>query len=63
MMNLFKDEGNYEEIDLGAIEDEERKYLIVDQDTGVVYDLRNEMHVCNITDQTTKLDDSVNLSK
>ena len=50
MMNLFTDEGNYVEIDMGAIEDEERKYLIIDKDTGVVYDMRKENHITNITD-------------
>jgi hypothetical protein len=32
----------FEEIDMGQIDEEERQYLLIDKDTGRVYDLRNE---------------------
>ena len=36
---------NYLEVDMGHIEEEELPFMIIDKDTGRVYDTRNEMHV------------------
>lgn len=33
---------HFDEIDMGQIDEEERQYLLIDKDTGRVYDLRNE---------------------
>jgi hypothetical protein len=30
---------------MGRIDEEDRQYLIVDKDTGDVYDMRNQEHV------------------
>jgi hypothetical protein len=30
---------------MGAIDEEEHKYMIVDKDSGDVYDIRNEEHL------------------
>lgn len=38
---------------MGQIDDEERQYLIIDKDTGKVYDVRNERHVARITKEVT----------
>jgi hypothetical protein len=32
-------------VDMGRIDEEDRQYLIVDKDTGDVYDMRNQEHV------------------
>jgi hypothetical protein len=32
----------FEELDMGQIDEEERQFLLIDKDTGRVYDLRNE---------------------
>lgn len=31
-------------VDMGRIDEEDRQYLIVDKDTGDVYDMRNQDH-------------------
>jgi len=36
-------------VDMGQIEEEERPFMIVDKDTGKVYDIRNERHVDRLT--------------
>lgn len=35
--------------EMGEIEEEDKKYLIIDKDTGKAYDIRNENHVERIT--------------
>ena len=40
---------NIEEIDMGQIDEEDRKYIIIDKDTGLIFDLRNEERVSKIT--------------
>jgi hypothetical protein len=32
-------------MDMGEIDDEEKQFLIIDKDTGQVYDIRNDMHL------------------
>ena len=45
--NCLENQNNhfYQEIDMGQIDDEDKPYMMVDKDTGKVYDLRNEVHV------------------
>ncbi len=38
-------------IDMGQIDDEERPFMIVDKDTGHVYDIRRPDHVDALTNQ------------
>ena len=45
----------FEEIDMGQIDEEERQYLLIDKDTGRVYDLRNEDALTKITSRQTRL--------
>jgi len=45
----------FEEINFGLLDEEEKQYLIVDKDTGKVYDTRNENHVSKVTQKTTKI--------
>lgn len=40
-------------VDMGQIEEEDRPFMIVDKDTGNVYDSRNKSHVNRLTDNTT----------
>jgi len=35
-------EDDYLEIDMGKIDDEERPFMIVDKDSGKIYDMRND---------------------
>ena len=37
-------ETEMELVDMGRIDEEDRQYLIVDKDTGDVYDMRNQDH-------------------
>jgi len=60
---------------MGQLDDEDKQYLIVDKDTGRVYDIRNEKHIekisCNVTRRlsvenginNSALNQSVNSSK
>ncbi len=45
---------------MGELDEEERQYLLIDKDTGRVYDLRNEMHLERITSKQTKLTTDLN---
>jgi hypothetical protein len=51
--NAENDDGHggklFQEIDMGEIDEEERQYLLIDKDTGRVYDLRNEDSLRRIT--------------
>jgi len=38
---------------MGQIDEEERPFMIVDKDTGRVYDMRNDKHVDRLTDTAT----------
>ena len=42
-----------QEVDMGEIDEEDRPFLIIDKDTGKVYDIRNEDHLTRITDKAT----------
>lgn len=48
---------------MGEIDDEDKMFLIVDKDTGKVYDIRNDMHVEKITEHTTKMAQDTDKSK
>lgn len=47
MMELLQNENDniFEEIDMGQIDEEDRPFLLIDKDTGRVYDMRNETHL------------------
>lgn len=51
--DFLGDEANYLEVDMGQIDEEERPFMIVDKDTGRVYDMRNDRHVDRLTDVVT----------
>ena len=38
---------------MGQIEEEQRPFMIVDKDSGKVYDSRNELHVGKLTNNAT----------
>jgi hypothetical protein len=40
---------------MGELDEEERQYLLIDKDTGRVYDLRNDTHLQRITSKNTRL--------
>ena len=45
----------FQAIDMGELDEEERQYLLIDKDTGRVYDLRNDTHLNHITSKNTRL--------
>jgi hypothetical protein len=53
-------QGLFQEIDMGEIDEEERQYLLIDKDTGKVYDLRNEQVIEKITSKQTRLTTDIN---
>ena len=40
------------EVDMGKMADEERQFMIVDKESGKVYDIRNDKHVERLTEST-----------
>ena len=53
----------FQAIDMGELDEEEKQYLLIDKDTGRVYDLRNDTHLQRITSKNTRLTvDANNLS-
>lgn len=47
---------------MGQIDEEERQYLLIDKDTGRVYDLRNEDALTKITSRQTRLTTDISKS-
>lgn len=45
---------------MGELDEEERQYLLIDKDTGKVYDLRNENHLHKITAKSTRITQDLN---
>ncbi len=45
MMDLLQNDNIFEDIDMGQLDEEEKQFLLIDKDTGRVYDMRNEMHL------------------
>ena len=39
---------------MGLLKDEERQFMVVDKDSGHVYDLRNERHVERLSENESK---------
>ena len=55
LQKLLKEESSQEIelVDMGKLEEEEQKFLIVDKDTGDVYDMRNQDHIKFLNNQIT----------
>ena len=53
MMELLQNEQDniFEEIDMGQIDEEDRPFLLIDKDTGRVYDMRNENHLKKLNEK------------
>jgi hypothetical protein len=54
-MEMLQDENIFQDIDMGTVDDEDRPFLLVDKDTGKVYDLRNDSHVSRVVDKTHRI--------
>jgi hypothetical protein len=50
MEDFFGDQEEYQEVDMGEIDDEERPFMIIDKDTGKVYDIRDDKQLERLTD-------------
>ena len=55
MMDLLQSEHIFDEIDMGQIDDEDKPFLLIDKDTGKVYDIRNENHLSRLQEKQTRL--------
>lgn len=62
MMEMLQNENLFEEIDMGQIDEEDRQFLLVDKDTGRVYDMRNETHLARLQEKQTRLTTDLNTS-
>jgi len=68
IIDMLNDDGEagaekfFQAIDMGELDEEERQYLLIDKDTGRVYDLRNDMHLQRITSKNTRLTVDMNVS-
>ena len=48
---------------MGKLADEERQFMIVDKESGKVYDIRNERHVERLTESTILNQSSTDFSE
>ena len=48
--DFLGNEANYDMVDMGQIEEEDMPFMIVDKDSGKMYDMRNDRHVERLTD-------------
>lgn len=55
IMEMLQDENIFEDIDMGTVDDEDRPFLLVDKDTGKVYDLRNDSHLSKVIDKSARI--------
>lgn len=55
MMEMLQSENIFDEIDMGQIDDEDRPFLLVDKDTGKVYDIRNENHLSRLQEKQARI--------
>lgn len=64
MIEMLQNENEniFEEIDMGQIDEEDRQFLLIDKDTGRVYDMRNEMHLQRLQEKQTRLTGDANSS-
>ena len=53
LSEFLGDENNYQTVDMGAIDEEERPFMIIDKDTGRIYDMRNDNAVERLTNVAT----------
>lgn len=51
-MAEFLGHEDYSEVDMGQIEEEELPFMIIDKDSGKVYDTRNNKHVERLSNVT-----------
>jgi archaellum component FlaC len=59
-LDSLAQDGMFQEIDMGELDEEERQYLLIDKDTGRVYDLRNENQLEKITAKSTRITQDLN---
>lgn len=45
IMDMLNNDNIFEEFDMGQLDEEEKQFLLIDKDSGKVYDLRNENHL------------------
>lgn len=62
MMEMLNNDNMFDEIDMGQIDDEDRQFLLIDKDTGKVYDMRNEMHLQRLQEKQTRLTSDLSTS-
>ena len=48
--DFLGNENNYLMVDMGQIEEEDMPFMIIDKDSGKMYDMRNDRHVERLTD-------------
>lgn len=51
LIDFLENDGNFEELDMGQIEEEDKPFLLINKDTGQVYDIRNENVLRRISSQ------------
>ena len=43
--------GDYQEVDMGNIDEEDRPFIIIDKDFGKLYDIRNDKHIDRLEEE------------
>jgi hypothetical protein len=56
IIEYLNNDSNFEELDMGQIDEEDRPFILIDKDTGKVYDIRNESVIQKFTSsQVTRI--------
>ena len=46
--------GDYQEVDMGNIDQEDRPFIIIDKDFGKLYDIRNDKHIDRLEEEQNR---------
>lgn len=56
IIEYLNNDNNFEELDMGQIDEEDKPFILIDKDTGKVYDIRNESVIQKFTSsQVTRI--------
>lgn len=53
IIEFMNNDNNFEELDMGQIDEEDKPFILIDKDTGKVYDIRNESVIQKLTNTSS----------
>lgn len=55
LIEFMNNDNNFEELDMGQIDEEDKPFILIDKDTGKVYDIRNESVIQKLTNTSSTI--------